>query len=179
MESDVDAAALTIREVMPADEIGVRELVTAAFDQETEAGLVHRLRRCGAFVLELVAVTERGRILGHVGFSRVTPADVGPGRDLAITCMAPVSVWPEFQRQGIGSRVIETGLEKLRHMNEDLVLVLGPPAYYPRFGFDADLATGVRAPYAGAAFQALSLTDAGRTSLPVTVAFATPFEEFE
>ncbi|WP_417670992.1 GNAT family N-acetyltransferase [Roseibium sp.] len=179
MSEGFDPEKLVVREVAPADETGVKELVTAAFAQDTEAGLVHRLRHCGALVLELVAVTERGRLLGHVAFSRVTPADAGPGRELTICCMAPVSVWPEFQRQGVGSLLIETAIEKLKALGEDLVLVLGPPAYYPRFGFDAGLARQVRGPYAGNAFQALALTEAGTKDLPVEVAFATPFEEFE
>ncbi|MDN3721814.1 hypothetical protein QW131_28170 [Roseibium salinum] len=59
------------------------------------------------------------------------------------------------------------------------MLVLGPPTYYPRFGFDAALARKVQGPYAGDAFMALALTDAGERNLPIEVAFATPFEEFE
>lgn len=168
-----------IRPAAAADETGIKELVTAAFEQDTEAGLVHRLRHCGAFVLELVATTAHGRILGHVGFSRVTPADVGPGQSLAVTCMAPVSVWPEFQRQGVGSALIKEGISRLKEMREDLILVLGPPAYYPRFGFDAVLARKVKAPYAGNAFMALALTEDGVQNLPVEVSFATPFQEFE
>ncbi|WP_417688003.1 GNAT family N-acetyltransferase [Roseibium sp.] len=179
MSEEMDAKSLQVRDAGPADELGVKELITAAFGQDTEAGLVHRLRHCGALVLELVAVTDRGRLMGHISFSRVTPADAGPGRELTICCLAPVSVWPEFQRQGIGSLLIETAIAKLKDMGEDLILVLGPPSYYPRFGFDPELAKKVRAPYAGNAFQALALTDAGKNDLPVEVAFATPFEEFE
>jgi len=179
MSDHFEPEKLIVRAVEPADELGVRELVTAAFDQSTEAGLVHKLRHCGALVLELVAVTDRGRILGHVAFSRVTPTNIGAGQELKISCLAPVSVWPEFQRQGIGSRVIRAGLDQLKDLGEDLVLVLGPPAYFPRFGFDPALAREVRAPYAGDAFQAVALTDAVEADLPIEVAFATPFQEFE
>lgn len=179
MSDGIDATKLIVRPFAAADEMGVKELVTAAFGQDTEAGLVHRLRHCGALVLELVATTAHGRLLGHVAFSRVSTTDVGPGRDLIICCMAPVSVWPEFQRQGIGSLLIETGLEKLKEQGEDLVLVLGPPSYYPRFGFDPVLAQKVKAPYAGDAFMAKALTEAGQNDLPVEVSLATPFEEFE
>ena len=69
--------------------------------------------------------------------------------------------------------------ENHREQGIDLVLVLGPPSYYPRFGFDAGLARQVTAPYAGAAFQALALTPAARAALPIEVTFATPFEAFE
>ena len=179
MNAAIDASALEIRPVAPADEAVVKALVTAAFNQETEARLVHTLRHCGALVLEQVAVTPEGKMVGHVAYSRVTPAGVGAGQDLSIACLAPISVWPELQRQGIGSALISASLETMKDLGEDLVLVLGPPAYYPRFGFDADLAKKVQGPYAGAAFMALALTDAGRRDLPVEVSFATPFEEFE
>ncbi|WP_417675458.1 GNAT family N-acetyltransferase [Roseibium sp.] len=179
MSAEIDASTLTVRSVEPADEAVVKALVTAAFNQETEARLVHTLRHCGALVLEQVAVTPEGKVVGHVAYSRVTPAGVGPGQDLSIVCLAPVSVWPELQRQGIGSALIRASLDTMKEKGEDLVLVLGHPTYYPRFGFDAELAKKVQAPYAGAAFMACALTEAGERDLPVEVAFATPFQEFE
>jgi len=168
---------LTIRPVEPADEMAVAELITAAFGQITEARLVHELRHCGALVLERIAVLPDRRIVGHIAYSRVT--GTGEGHRLAISCLAPVSVLPDLQKSGIGSLLIETGNADLKAHGEDLVLVLGPPAYYPRFGFDAALARKVHGPYAGAAFMALALTEAGSRDLPVNVTFATPFEEFE
>ncbi|MFD1695467.1 GNAT family N-acetyltransferase [Roseibium aestuarii] len=179
MSDDANASDLVLRPATEADETAIGELVTAAFGQGNEAHLLERLRSCGALVLELVAQTHRGRLLGHIAFSRVTPADVGPGRDLAVTCLAPMAVWPEFQRQGIGAELIRQGLDQLSDQGEDLVLVLGSPAYYPRFGFSAELARHVKAPYAGNAFMACALSEAGQNCLPVTVAFATPFQEFE
>ncbi|MEJ8476181.1 GNAT family N-acetyltransferase [Roseibium algae] len=179
MDNIIDASTLTVRAFVSSDEADVKGLVTVAFGQEIEARLVYRLRHCGALVLELVAVSKDGQVVGHVAFSRVTPADVGPGQGLIICCLAPISVLPEFQRQGVGSAMIKAGLEALKGLGEDLVLVLGPPAYYPRFGFDPALARKVKAPYAGDAFMALALTDAGENDLPVEVGFATPFQEFE
>ncbi|NVK36222.1 MAG: N-acetyltransferase [Rhodobacteraceae bacterium] len=168
---------ITIRPVEPADESSVHELLVAAFGQETEADLVHKLHHCGAFIVELVATTSRGRLLGHIGFSRVTASDTGDCQGLLISCLAPLAVWPEFQHEGIGSLLVEKGISMLREAGEDLVLVLGPPSYYPRFGFDAELAKKVNAPYAGNAFMALALSPAGEDDLPVDVSFATPFQE--
>ncbi|MHA7774831.1 GNAT family N-acetyltransferase [Roseibium sp. M-1] len=179
MSQTAEAPNLTIRNVTPDDETAVRDLVTAAFPSDMEERLVHTLRHCGALVLEQVAVDKNGRIVGHVAFSRVTPAAVGPGQGMQIACLAPVSVWPDRQKSGIGSALIRASLEKLKDLGEDLVLVLGPPAYYPRFGFDPVLARKVQAPYAGDAFMALALTEAGSRDLPIEVAFATPFQEFE
>ena len=166
-----------IRPATPADEADISLVIATAFGQEGEARLVDELRSCGALVLERVAVDRDGRIVGHVAFSRVTGA--GAGHRLAISCLAPVSVSPDRQRGGVGSALIRAGITALREQGEDLILVLGPPAYYPRFGFDAALAKKVAGPYAGPAFQALALTEAARAALPIEVAFATPFEAFE
>lgn len=179
MSDDTTAGDLTVRDVEARDEAAVRDLVAAAFPSDMEARLVEKLRHCGALVLEQVAVNADGTLLGHVAYSRVTPAAIGSGQGLQVACLAPVSVWPEKQRQGVGSALITASLEKLKALGEDLVLVLGPPSYYPRFGFDPVLARKVQGPYAGDAFMALALTEAGSRDLPIEVAFATPFEEFE
>ncbi|WP_299475105.1 N-acetyltransferase [uncultured Roseibium sp.] len=179
MSDTITSTGLTVRNVDTQDEAPVRDLLRAAFPSDMEARLVERLRHCGALVLEQVAVDDAGAIIGHVAYSRVTPAAIGAGQALQVACLAPVSVWPERQRKGIGSALIRASLEKLTDLGEDLVLVLGPPAYYPRFGFDPVLARKVQAPYAGDAFMALALTEAGSRDLPIEVAFATPFQEFE
>lgn len=179
MTDAATANALTIRNVSENDETVVRDLISSAFPSDAEARLVEKLRDCGALVLEQVAVDEEGAIVGHVAYSRVTPAAIGAGQALQIACLAPVSVWPDKQRKGIGSALITASLEKLKEIGEDLVLVLGPPSYYPRFGFDPVLARKVQGPYAGDPFMALALTDDGSRLLPIEVAFATPFEEFE
>ncbi len=166
-----------IRAVTPGDHDAVSTLITAAFGQDAEARLVRDLRSCGALVLERLAEERDGRIVGHVAFSRVTGN--GQAHRLAISCMAPVSVSPDRQRSGIGSALIRAGIGALRDAGEDLVLVLGPPDYYPRFGFDAELAKKVAAPYAGAAFQALALHDVAAAAMPIEVTFATPFQAFE
>lgn len=179
MSDDMIAGNLTVRDVGAKDEADVRKLVAAAFPSDMEACLVEKLRHCGALVLEQVALNADGKILGHIAYSRVTPAAIGPGQGLQVACLAPVSVWPEAQRQGIGTALITASLKRLNELGEDLVLVLGPPSYYPRFGFDPVLARKVQGPYAGDAFMALALTEAGSRDLPIEVAFATPFEEFE
>ncbi|GGB57239.1 N-acetyltransferase [Roseibium aquae] len=170
---------LSVRPFESADKDHVRDIIVAAFGQEAEANLVRKLRHCGALVLEQVAVGEDGAILGHIAFSRATPAAIGAGQGLHVTCLAPMSVRPAYQKQGIGGALIHSSLARLRETGEDLVLVLGPPTYYPRFGFDAELATKISGPYAGAAFMAMALTEAGKRDLPIEVAFPTPFEEFE
>jgi putative acetyltransferase len=106
-------------------------------------------------VLELVAAD--GAVHGHVAFSRLAIAD-SPVR---ATALAPLAVEAERRRTGTGAALVRAGLEILRQRGEDLMLVLGDPAYYGRFGFSAAAAEKLVTPYPGPAMQALSLTPAG------------------
>lgn len=171
------ADGLTIRPARPGDRGKIHTVVSAAFDQPDEADLLDSLRECGALFLERVAEDVNGSIVGHIAISRVTGA--GAAHRLAISCLAPLSVLPSRQRQGIGGQLTRAAMTELLAKEEDLALVVGDPAYYRRFGFDPALAQLVKGPYAGDAFMALALSEAVRDALPVEVTFATPFEAFE
>jgi putative acetyltransferase len=116
---------------------GVRAVEEQAFRRAAEADVVDRLRAHGAVTLSLVAV-EEGLVAGHVLFSPVDivsqGADGQEHRSPAVG-MGPVAVLPERQRQGIGSRLIRAGLEEIRQSGHAVVVVLGDPRYYTRFGF--------------------------------------------
>ena len=116
-----------------ADADAIRDVTEAAFRgmehaDGSEPEIPGRLRDAGALRLSLVA-EEDGEIVGHVAFS---PASVGEEMDWV--ALGPVSVRPDRQREGIGSRLIEGGLEEVRRGARGCV-VLGDPAYYARFGF--------------------------------------------
>lgn len=140
---------MIIRDEKPADRAGVREVVLAAFGGHQEADLVDRLRADGDAEISLVAV-DGTRIVGHVLFSPMS----APFRALGL---APVSVLPDRQGTGIGSLLIRAGLERAELGGWQGVFVLGEPAYYRRFGFDAALAGGFASPYAGPNLLALAL----------------------
>jgi putative acetyltransferase len=152
----MDDPTVTIRDERPADRAGVREAVLAAFGRCEEADLVDRLRADGDAEISLVAV-DGARIVGHVLLSPMT----APFRALAL---APVSVLPDRQGTGIGTRLIRAALERAELGGWQGVFVLGEPAYYRRFGFDAALASGFASPYAGPYLMALALGG----SLPAT-----------
>ena len=152
----MQADRILIRAEGPADPAGIRDGVVAAFGQTAEADRVDRLRADGDGVISLVAV-EQSRIVGHVLFSRMT----APFRALGL---APVSVAPDRQGSGVGNRLIRAGLERAAQDGWQGVFVLGDPAFYHRFGFDADLAAGFESPYAGPYLMALALGGA----LPAT-----------
>jgi putative acetyltransferase len=121
-----------VRHARPADAEAIAAIVTEAFGRDEEARLVERLRATGRLRCELVAV-EDGGIVGHVAFSPVRIGDDGgEGRWWGL---APLAVSPARQRSGIGAGLVREGLEAARRAGVTLVVVLGEPAYYGRFGF--------------------------------------------
>jgi putative acetyltransferase len=146
-----------------------------AFGQPAEAHLVDALRQTGAALYSWVAVLE-GRVVGHVIFSRLLAHD-GPvvHRGLAL---APLAVYPQWQRQGIGSQLVEQSLAMARQQHEPFVVVLGDPAYYSRFGFSVELATVFESPYAGPHLQALELRLGGLSGVRGQLKYCAPFSAF-
>jgi putative acetyltransferase len=138
-----------IRDENQADLDAIHKLVAAAFQRPDEAVLIDHLRSEGACVLSLVAV-EGDEIVGNVLFSRMT----APFRALGL---GPVSVRPNHQRAGIGSKLIRMGLDHAREGGWQGVFVLGDPKFYSRFGFDPDFAGGFMCRYSGPHLMALSL----------------------
>ncbi len=158
---------LLIRDEEPSDRAEIRGLVTAAFAGEAEADLVERLRIDGAIELSLIALAD-GRLVGQALFSRMR----APFRALGL---APVSVLPARQRAGIGSRLIRAGLARAADAGWEGIFVVGDPAFYGRFGFEAALASGFRSPYAGQYFMAMAPTGrlpVSRGSLEYAAVFA-------
>lgn len=128
----------------------VKAVVTAAFGRADEAGLVDGLRADNAVVCELVAM-RNDSILGHVLFSALGVEPAG----LKLAALAPVSVLPTHQREGLGTALIEAGHDYLRQAGWDGVAVLGDPAYYRRFGFTVDAARNLSSEFSGQYYQAL------------------------
>jgi putative acetyltransferase len=104
----------------------------------------------------LSCVADRnGHIVGHVVFSRMW-IDTATGEVDAVA-LAPLAVLPEYQRQGIGQRLIPYGLNALRDAGEEIVIVVGHPEYYPRFGFSMALTRSLESPFPAEAFMGLEL----------------------
>ncbi len=163
-----------IRAATVSDGTAIRSVHLAAFPTAAEADLVDRLERDGDAILSLVA-QEGGAIVGHVLFSRMTV--VGDGETVHALGLAPVAVVPDRQNQGIGARLIETGLSAARDEGADLVFLVGEPAYYGRFGFRADAAAPFTSPYAGEYFQAKPLADDRRVPASGRADYAPAFAE--
>lgn len=144
----------TIRTARPEDEQAIHEVHRAAFPTDDEAHLVDRLRADGDALVSVVAVVDGG-IVGHVLFSRM--GIVGAGGAIPAVALAPVAVRPGRQCRGIGAAVIEEGLRLCGDRGERIVLVLGDPTYYRRFGFTAEAAAAIASPWPGPHFMALAL----------------------
>lgn len=144
-----------VRPEVPADAGAVRRVNEAAFGRPGEADLVDALRRDAAGLVSLVA-EEGGEVVGHVLFS---PAAVEGADGLRVAALAPMAVLPGRQGGGVGSRLVRAGLEACRAGGYAAVAVLGHPAYYPRFGFEAASRWGIRCefPAPDEAFMALEL----------------------
>ena len=159
---------MIVRPAREADHAAIRAVVTAAFGQPDEADLVDALRADGDALVELVA-EDNDEVVGHILFS---PMACEPRAKVA--ALAPVAVKPGRQRDGVGIALIEAGLEDCRAKGVDAVIVLGHADYYARFGFSAELARQVRAPFSGPSFMALELTP-GVLSTERTVRYAAAF----
>jgi putative acetyltransferase len=161
-----------IRPETEADHGAIAALVRAAFGGEDEVVLIARLRSDGDALVSLVAA-EGETILAHILFS---PLDVEvDGAPVPAAALAPVAVRPDRQGQGIGGELIESGLEACRAAGITAVIVLGHPDYYPKFGFSAEMARKLRAPFSGDAFMALELVPGALAGRSGRVRYAPAF----
>jgi putative acetyltransferase len=123
---------LEIRYEKPGDISAIRRVNEAAFETKAEADLVDALRDKKAHVISMVA-SDGNHVVGHILFSPVTLT--AEGSEVTLLGLAPMAVLPEYQKQGIGSKLVDNGLEESRRKGYPAVVVLGHPEYYPRFGF--------------------------------------------
>ena len=155
-----------IRAERPADVDAIAEVHRAAFEAPGEAQLVADLRDDGHHLASYVAL-EGDRLVAHALYSRMhVDTDQGPVEAVAL---GPIAVRPHRQRAGLGGAVIRAGLAAIREQGERLILVLGNPPYYPRFGFDPAVAARVAAPWSGPPWMGMDLRGApisGRARYP-------------
>ena len=126
---------MIIRNETKSDIKGISEITIAAFENHphsnpTEQFIISALRTANALAVPLVAEIE-GRVVGHVAFSPVTISD----HSCDWYGLGPVSVLPEYQKQGIGKSLIREGLSLLKVLGSKGCVLVGDPKYYERFGF--------------------------------------------
>ena len=126
---------ITIRSETDADVDAITDVTIAAFEtleisNHTEQYIIEALRAAKALTISLVAELD-ARVIGHIAFSPVTISDGTP----SWYGLGPVSVHPDFQRQGIGKALIQEGLSRLRNFKAKGCCLVGHPKYYRQFGF--------------------------------------------
>jgi len=166
---------IEIRTETPDDVQGIRVVNERAFGGLTEGKIVDLLRASNKALVSLVAV-HQGRVVGHILFS---PVSVEPAPDgFRGVGLGPMSVLPQYQNQGIGSRLVREGLEACRRGGYDFVVVLGHPAYYPRFGFSKAADHDLQSEYNAAdAFMVMELRDGVLQRIKGLVKYAPEFRE--
>jgi putative acetyltransferase len=164
---------LLIRPETCADHESIRHINRLAFGQDDEARLVDDLREGGYVRVSLVAELM-GQIVGHILFSDL-PIITGDGT-VAALALAPMAVLPDFQSQGIGSALVQKGLEACRQQGHRIVVVLGHAHFYPRFGFSLKLAAHLESPFSGSAsFMAVELVPGALDGVAGRVQYPPPF----
>lgn len=165
---------MEIRAERDEDHAAVRHLNESAFGPGSpEAGLVEALRANGAHVAALCLVAVDGdEVIGHIFYSR---ARLESGHE--VLALAPMAVLPERQRSGVGKALVEASLALAAQTDYPLVVVLGHPEYYPRFGFEPAAGYGVVCPWEvpAEAWMLLPLP-AHRPEARGRVTYAAPFD---
>jgi putative acetyltransferase len=132
-----------IRPENPDDLAAVHAVNEAAFETSAEADLVDAMRGNAEPLISLVAEVA-GSVVGHILFSPMTLADQS---EHLLMGLGPMSVLPDHQRRGIGSALVGEGLKRCAELGCDVVVVLGHPTYYPRFGFVPASRYGISSDY--------------------------------
>ena len=126
---------MIIRNEIKEDIEAISEVTIAAFQNlqisnKTEQVIIHALRKAGVLSISLVAEIEK-QVVGHIAFSPVTISDGSKNW----YGLGPISVMPEYQKQGIGKTLVNEGLSLLKAQGGKGCALVGDPGYYQRFGF--------------------------------------------
>jgi len=169
---------MEVRAEKSEDFSAVRKVNIAAFGRDNEANLVDRLRGVASTLFLIVVQSEQ--VVGHIFFSPVSVEGKRADNSL-ILGLAPIAVLPDYQRQGIGSLLIQHSLKECARLGYGALVVLGYPEYYPRFGFIPAKEKRLRCEYAvpDEVFMVLELKNGALDGCVGTVKYRSEFSECE
>ncbi len=142
---------ITIRQEEPKDYAAVSRVIKTAFAREDmsnhdEQDLVKRLRQSEQFIPQLSLVAEvEGNVVGHILLSPVIIRN--SEESFESLALAPLSVLPQFQRKGIGTKLIQEAHHRAKQLDYQSVVVLGHNEYYSKFGYQAADRFGITFPF--------------------------------
>ena len=167
---------LVIRSETPEDSAAIRDVNEEAFGSSSEADLVEKLRSRQAYTLSLVA-TDGDKVIGHILFSPVTVESGNTG--FGALGLGPMAILSSYQRKGVGSQLVREGLQECKRLDHEIVVVLGHPDYYPRFGFVPARTYGIKCEYdvPDEVFMVLELRKGALSGLGGVVKYQPEFNE--
>ena len=142
---------ISIRREEPTDYSAVFKLIEVSFQAELlsdhrEGYLVERLRGSSAFVPELSLVAENdSKVIGHILLTKIIIQN--HRKTYESLALAPVSVLPQYQRMGVGTKLITEAHERAKSLGFKSVVLLGHQDYYPRFGYELTSKYGIKLPF--------------------------------
>lgn len=175
---------IIIRQELREDYIKTEMMIKDAFLNEEmsdhqEHILVKKLRNSKAFIpeLSLVAIDQNQNIVGHLmlTINRI----ISENTEANSLSLAPVSVLPNLQNRGVGTRLIKEAIKRAKELDYESIIVLGHPDYYPRFGFQPTNLWDIKAPFdiPDEVFMALELTDSALENVQGVVKYPEAFNE--
>ena len=147
MSDSADATSeIHVRPAEPGDHSAIGRVVADAFGSDVEAALVERIRSSPEYEssMELVAVADDDRVVGHVMISRALMHSEGTARSIAM--LSPLSVAPNHQRCGVGRMLVHESTQIADRQGEPIVVLEGDPRYYSKLGFVAAGDHGITMP---------------------------------
>ncbi|WP_270180490.1 GNAT family N-acetyltransferase [Alkalihalobacillus sp. CinArs1] len=149
---------IELREELKSDVEGIDNIVRNAFDGEDEVALIHRIRNSQHYIPELALIALHNRTT-PVGYILLSEIEIEAEDTITSLALAPVSVSPPFQNEGIGTFMINESLKRATALGYRHVIVLGHSAYYSKFGFIPASEKGITGPFkeAGDSFMVKEL----------------------
>jgi predicted N-acetyltransferase YhbS len=158
-------------------ELTAKAFETMPFSEGDEDKLVENLRKASSFIPELSLVAElNGQVVGHILF---TPMIIDNGQQqYQSLVLGPVSVLPEYQKQGIGGKLVIAGHQKAKELGFQSVILIGHAEYYPRFGYKPASTWGIKTQIplpSDDVFMAVELTEGALSNVSGMVIFPPEF----
>ena len=168
---------MIIRQETEADYKAIYELNQQAFGQDNESQLIEKIRSGNTFIPGLSIIAElEGKIIGHILFSKI---EIQGSSTFPSLALAPMAVHPDFQKKGVGSRLVKQGLEVAKKLGFEHVIVLGHENYYPKFGFHNASNWNIQCPFEvpDNVFMAIELKEGSLEGKSGTVVYPSVFLE--